>query len=82
MRLAGTAVPATPQVRTPHPHPYWTLDRVARALGTGPRGTLPLAGVGTDTRTLAPGMLFVALRARLRNADSCPLPATVAGAAR
>jgi hypothetical protein len=27
-------------------------------------------------------LLFVALRARLRNADSCPLPTTVAGAAR
>jgi hypothetical protein len=27
-------------------------------------------------------LLFLALRARLRNADACPLPATIAGAAR
>ena len=81
MRLAGTAVPATPQVRAPHPHPYWTLDRVARALGTGPRGTLPLAGVGTDTRTLAPGMVFVALRGDRHDAHAHLAEARDAGAA-
>lgn len=41
---------------------FWTLDRVASALGTGPRGPRALGGVSTDTRTLAPGDLFVALR--------------------
>jgi UDP-N-acetylmuramoyl-tripeptide--D-alanyl-D-alanine ligase len=81
MRLAGTAVPATPQVRAPHPHPFWTLDRVARALGTGPRGPLPLAGVGTDTRTLAPGMLFVALRGDRHDAHAHLADARDAGAA-
>lgn len=81
MRLAGTAVPATPQVRAPHPHPFWTLDRVARAVGTGPRGTLPLAGVGTDTRTLAPGMLFVALRGDRHDAHAHLADARDAGAA-
>ena len=40
---------------------FWSLDRVARALGTGPRGPQPLAGVSTDTRTAGPGDLFVAL---------------------
>jgi UDP-N-acetylmuramoyl-tripeptide--D-alanyl-D-alanine ligase len=81
MRLAGTAVPATPQVRAPHPHPFWTLDRVARALGTGPRGALPLAGVGADSRTLAPGMLFVALRGDRHDAHAHLADARDAGAA-
>jgi UDP-N-acetylmuramoyl-tripeptide--D-alanyl-D-alanine ligase len=40
---------------------FWTLDRVAQALGTGPRGSTPLAGVSTDTRTVGNGELFVAL---------------------
>jgi UDP-N-acetylmuramoyl-tripeptide--D-alanyl-D-alanine ligase len=40
---------------------FWSLDRVAKALGTGPRGPHALAGVSTDTRTAGPGDLFVAL---------------------
>src|SRR5438270_9312104 len=44
---------------------FWTLDRVADALGFGPsgvpRGARPLAGVSTDTRHVEPGQLFVAL---------------------
>jgi UDP-N-acetylmuramoyl-tripeptide--D-alanyl-D-alanine ligase len=40
---------------------FWTLDRVAQALGTGPRGAASIAGVSTDTRTVGPGELFVAL---------------------
>jgi UDP-N-acetylmuramoyl-tripeptide--D-alanyl-D-alanine ligase len=40
---------------------FWSLDRVWRALGTGPRGSLALAGVSTDTRTAERGDLFVAL---------------------
>jgi UDP-N-acetylmuramoyl-tripeptide--D-alanyl-D-alanine ligase len=40
---------------------FWTLDRVAQALGTGPRGTTPLVGVSTDTRTVGSGEVFVAL---------------------
>lgn len=47
--------------------PFWTLDRVAHALATLattalPRGSQALAAVNTDTRTIAPGELFVALR--------------------
>jgi UDP-N-acetylmuramoyl-tripeptide--D-alanyl-D-alanine ligase len=41
--------------------PFWTLDRVAQALGSGPRGSQELARVSTDTRTAGPGDLFVAL---------------------
>jgi UDP-N-acetylmuramoyl-tripeptide--D-alanyl-D-alanine ligase len=40
---------------------FWTLDRVAQALGTGPRGSQTLAAVSTDTRTAGPDDLFVAL---------------------
>jgi UDP-N-acetylmuramoyl-tripeptide--D-alanyl-D-alanine ligase len=40
---------------------FWTLDRVAQALGSGPRGSTPLTGVSTDTRTVGKGDLFVAL---------------------
>lgn len=46
--------------------PFWTLDHVADALGDlvtaeAPRGTLPLRAVATDTRTVGPTDLFVAL---------------------
>jgi UDP-N-acetylmuramoyl-tripeptide--D-alanyl-D-alanine ligase len=46
----------------------WTLDRIGRALEgelelqAVPSGTVDLAGVSTDTRTLARGDIFVALR--------------------
>ncbi|HWZ58915.1 MAG TPA: UDP-N-acetylmuramoyl-tripeptide--D-alanyl-D-alanine ligase [Gemmatimonadaceae bacterium] len=40
---------------------FWSLDRVAQALGTGPRGATPIVGVSTDTRTVGAGELFVAL---------------------
>ena len=41
---------------------FWTLSRVAEALGGGPRGDRALAAVSTDTRNIASGALFVALR--------------------
>ena len=60
--MAGTAV-LPPTVVTPvHPHGYWTRDRVARALGGGPRGAQPFGGISTDTRQVTVGDLFVALR--------------------
>jgi UDP-N-acetylmuramoyl-tripeptide--D-alanyl-D-alanine ligase len=45
---------------------FWTLDRVAQALGdpedkSFPRGSQVLTGVNTDSRTVAEGELFVAL---------------------
>jgi UDP-N-acetylmuramoyl-tripeptide--D-alanyl-D-alanine ligase len=40
---------------------FWTLDRVAAALGTGPGGQSPVRAVSTDTRTLSHGDIFVAL---------------------
>ena len=43
---------------------FWTLARVRSALGGGahPRGPAPLGAVSTDTRALAAGDIFVALR--------------------
>jgi UDP-N-acetylmuramoyl-tripeptide--D-alanyl-D-alanine ligase len=39
----------------------WTADRVARALGIEASGEAQFRSVSTDTRTLVPGALFVAL---------------------
>ncbi len=49
------------------PTGFWTLDRLADALGellvnTPPRGREPLRAVSTDTRAIAKGDVFVALR--------------------
>ena len=41
---------------------FWTLDNVAEALGGGPRGSSALGGIATDSRTIRPGTVFVALR--------------------
>jgi UDP-N-acetylmuramoyl-tripeptide--D-alanyl-D-alanine ligase len=41
---------------------FWTLDRIADALGGGPRGATVTAGIATDSRTIRPGTVFVALR--------------------
>ncbi len=43
--------------------PFWTLARVARALGVpGQYDDRPIADISTDTRTLKAGACFVALR--------------------
>jgi UDP-N-acetylmuramoyl-tripeptide--D-alanyl-D-alanine ligase len=60
--MAGTAFAAVAPVVPVLPHAYWTQERVAMALGTGPRSTVPFGGVCTDTRQLQRGDLFVALR--------------------
>ena len=41
---------------------FWTLDRVADALGVGPRGATAFSGIATDSRTIPEGSVFVALR--------------------
>ncbi|MEP6778844.1 MAG: Mur ligase domain-containing protein, partial [Gemmatimonadaceae bacterium] len=58
---AGIAFVPVPFVTAEIPHPYWTLSRVASALGTGPKSAHALAGVSTDTRAIRRGDLFVAL---------------------
>jgi UDP-N-acetylmuramoyl-tripeptide--D-alanyl-D-alanine ligase len=65
---------------------FWTLDRVGHALAEHadvalPRGSSPLVGVSTDTRTLEPGQLFVALVGERYDAHDKIADAVKAGAA-
>jgi len=78
---AGTAVQAATPVLPAMPHPYWTLERVARALQTGPRTRRALGGVSTDTRTIRRGDVFVALRGESFDAHDFLTSARDAGAA-
>ena len=41
---------------------FWTLDRIAEALGGGPRGASAVSGIATDSRTIRAGSVFLALR--------------------
>ena len=65
--------------------PFWTLDRVADALDSvavtpAPRGSTVLSAVNTDTRTVAPGNLFVALRGERFDAHEFLAEAVAKGA--
>src|SRR5215212_6118863 len=53
---------ATPQASALEQPRFWTLDRVADALGDGPRGPTALTRIATDTRGIGPGDCFVALK--------------------
>jgi UDP-N-acetylmuramoyl-tripeptide--D-alanyl-D-alanine ligase len=57
--MADAATPLASALAQPR---FWTLDLVAEALDAGPRGAVPLVRVSTDTRSIAKGDLFVALR--------------------
>ncbi len=71
------SLPVTPR----EAHPYWTFERVARALDTGPSSDRPLGSVSTDTRTLRHGDLFVALKGEKFDAHTMLEGARDAGAA-
>ncbi|MFL5561047.1 MAG: UDP-N-acetylmuramoyl-tripeptide--D-alanyl-D-alanine ligase [Gemmatimonadaceae bacterium] len=63
----------------------WTKDEVASALANHARGALPrgsgrFSGVSTDTRTITPGALFVALRGENHDAHDHLAAAVAAGA--
>lgn len=60
---------------------FWTLARVARALGGGPCDDRPLRAVSTDTRAVEPGDLFVALRGEHHDAHRYLAEAVSKGAA-
>lgn len=65
---------------------FWTLDRLAHALRgvathTTPSGGAPLGAVATDTRTLEPGSVFVALRGERYDAHDFLTQAVDKGAA-
>ena len=52
---------STPQASALEQPRFWTLDRIADALGGGPRGPTAIARLSTDTRHVAPDSCFVAL---------------------
>ena len=72
---------ATPQASALEQPRFWTLDRVADALGVGPRGPTALARIATDTRTVAAGDCFVALRGEKFDAHEFLADAVARGAA-
>jgi UDP-N-acetylmuramoyl-tripeptide--D-alanyl-D-alanine ligase len=57
--MADAATPLASALAQPQ---FWTLDLVSEALGGGPAGAIPLARISTDTRHIARGDLFVALK--------------------
>lgn len=59
MSIASTVESTEPVASTGG---FWTLDRVADALGGGPRGSALLNEIATDTRTIHEGDVFLALR--------------------
>ena len=60
---------------------FWTLARVARALGGGPSDDRPIRAVCTDTRAIGPGDLFVALKGEYHDAHLFLAEAVANGAA-
>ena len=60
---------------------FWTLARVARALGGGPRDDRRIRAVSTDTRAIERGDLFVALRGEHHDAHRYLADAVAKGAA-
>ena len=53
---------STPQASALAQPAFWTLDRIAEALGTGPRGQDKLTRISTDTRLVGAGDAFLALK--------------------
>ncbi len=67
-------------------HLFWTMDRAAQALAAcatipAPHGAREFIAVSTDTRTIVPGTLFVALKGDNFDAHDFLAAAVAAGAA-
>jgi len=60
---------------------FWTLQRIAQALGEGPSDGRAIAGITTDTRKVAPGECFVALKGETFDGHEFLREAVAAGAA-
>jgi UDP-N-acetylmuramoyl-tripeptide--D-alanyl-D-alanine ligase len=71
----------TPQASALDQPQFWTLDRVADALGTGPRGDRSLSRISTDTRTVGRDSCCVALRGECFDAHDFLKQAVESGAA-
>jgi UDP-N-acetylmuramoyl-tripeptide--D-alanyl-D-alanine ligase len=72
---------ATPQASALEQPRFWTLDRIADALGEGPRGPTPLTRIATDTRSVGAGDCFVALKGEKFDAHDYLRDAVTKGAA-
>jgi UDP-N-acetylmuramoyl-tripeptide--D-alanyl-D-alanine ligase len=70
----------TPQASALEQPKFWTLDRVAAALGAGPRGSTELSRISTDTRLVAPNSCFVALKGEKFDAHDFLADAVAKGA--
>ncbi len=60
---------------------FWTLERIAQALGGGPSDQRLISGVTTDTRAIKAGECFVALKGERFDAHDFLADAVKAGAA-
>ena len=62
--------------------PLWTVEAMAAAMGAAPAGPLPLSvpGISIDTRTLAPGEAFFAIKGDNRDGHEFVEAALAAGA--
>jgi UDP-N-acetylmuramoyl-tripeptide--D-alanyl-D-alanine ligase len=59
---------------------FWTLDRVAEALGAGPRGKTRFTRISTDTRHISEGDCFLALEGETFDAHDFLKEAVAKGA--
>lgn len=71
---------STPQASALAQPPFWTLDRVADAVGHGPRGVTRLTRIATDTRTVGQGDAFLALKGESFDAHAFLAEAVAKGA--
>ncbi len=60
---------------------FWTLERIAQALGGGPSDSRPIHGITTDSRDIRSGECFVALRGERFDAHDFLADAVASGAA-
>ena len=71
----------TPQASALVQPQFWTLDRIADALGDGPRGPTAISRISTDTRNVGQGSCFVALKGETFDAHEFLADAVKNGAA-
>ncbi len=71
---------STPQASALEQPRFWTLDRLSDALGSGPRGTTDISRIATDTRQVAEGSCFVALKGESFDAHDFLADAVAKGA--
>ena len=71
---------ATPQASALAQPRFWSMDRLADALGDGPRGEAELTRISTDTRNVGSGSCFLALRGETFDAHDFLAEAVAKGA--